>query len=672
MEMSGGLTDVQSAALKALCDTIVPRVERPEDPTGFWARTASDIGVDLGVAELIAGIPDPALQDGLAQILDALAAQGITQVSQRSREQLLRNLSLASSDAAMGVGALTGMTLFLTYGMPDPETGRNPNWEILGYPGPISAAPPAAKRITPIVPDGATVLDADAVVVGSGAGGGVIAAKLAQAGMKVAIVEAGGYHDESDFHQLELPAYQSMYWRGGPTPTGDQNVAIMAGATLGGGTVVNWTNCLRTKPWVREEWARHGLDYMTDPDYERHFDEVLARISGTTECSDLNGPHQRIREGADKLGLSWHLCTRNTDPATYTPETAAYMGFGDQTGSKQSTLKTYLQDAVDAGADVLVHTSVREVLVENGRAAGVRAVYSDPANGATAEVTVRAPIVVVAAGALESPAILLRSGIGGPATGDYLRLHPALGVVGFYEEDQKAWWGAPQALVCDAFGNLEDGFGFLIEGSQYAPGLIGSSIAWQGGEAYKELVSEVRNASTIISVVRDRGHGRVVLDPASGEGIPFYPVDDPLDRAHILRSLIEITRIHEAAGAQRVLPLCAVPPVWRRGDSIATWEATLARIPLGPGGHKLFAAHQMGTCRMGSDPATSVAKPDGELHDTPGVWIGDASAFPTSSGTNPMLSIMALAHHTAETIVARAGEKAARTSTRPTATATAG
>ena len=143
-------------------------------------------------------------------------------------------------------------------------------------------------------------------IVGSGAGGGVIAGELAKAGLKVCVVEAAGYFNESDFNQLELSAYESMYWRGGPQPTADFNVTVYAGAGLGGGTVINWTNCLRTRPWVREQWAtEHGLEGVDGPDYDRHLDAIFERLSVNDRCSDLNGPHQRMKEGADALGWSF-------------------------------------------------------------------------------------------------------------------------------------------------------------------------------------------------------------------------------------------------------------------------------------------------------------------------------------------------------------------------------
>src|SRR4051794_3527438 len=425
---AAGLTEAQRATLRAFCDTIVPSIERPDDPDGFWARKASDLAIDDGVEQIIATLP-PELQVGLAQLLDALHQQSIGALSQLSREQILRNVSMANADAAQGVAALTGMTLFLYYGAPDPQTGQNPNWQTLGYPGPAIPPVQSDKAITPLTPDGDEVeLEADVVVVGSGAGGGVIAGTLAQQGLKVVVLEAAGYFNEPDFKQLELVACQEMYWRGGPTPTADGNFSLQAGTTLGGGTTINWTNCLRTYPWVREQWASDfGLEGVDGADYDGHLDAVLGRISATDKASDLNGPQQKMKEGCERLGWDFRSVVRNVDLDKYSPEASGYLGFGDPSGAKQSTAETYLRDAYEHDADILVRTHAQKVLVENGHAAGVEAQYADPESGRTARVVVRAPHVVVACGALETPALLLRSQIGGPAVGDYLRSHPPLG-----------------------------------------------------------------------------------------------------------------------------------------------------------------------------------------------------------------------------------------------------
>jgi choline dehydrogenase-like flavoprotein len=656
-EAAGVLSDSQRAILTAVCDTVVPSVQRDRDPDGLWARGASDLGVDQGAAQLISEIPDPELRGGLLQLIDALGGQGITRApSQESREQILRNTALSDPRAAAGVAALIGMTLFLHYGAPDPQTGQNPNWTAFGYPGPISASPQVEKPLRIYEPQGSEeTLEADVCIVGSGSGGAVVAAGLAARGMDVVVLEAAGYYNESDFAQLELKAYQEMFWRGGPTPTADGNVSLVAGTTLGGGTTINWTNCLRTRPRVRQEWAEHGLERIDGLDYDRHLDAVLKRIAANDRCSELNGTQQRLREGTEALGWSFETIVRNADPDCYRPEMAGYLGFGDQSGSKQSADRTWLADAQAHGARFLTFTRAARVLTDGGRAVGVEAIWQAP-DGRGARVTVRAPSVVVACGSLESPALLLRSGIGGPAVGHNLRLHPSSVVGGAYGTDQEAWWGAPQAGLCDEFADTGEGYGFLIETAQYAPGLIGSANPWISGADHKQRMEDFRFTATFISLTRDRGAGQVSVD-ANGETLPTYAVTDPLDLENLKKGIEVQIRLHEAAGAHQIGPLAEGAPTWRRGDDLDAFIAAVKRIPFRAGGYKLFSAHQLGTCRMGGDPATSVAGPWGELHDTKGVWIGDGSAFPTSSGTNPMVSIMALAHRTAEAIADDAGTR---------------
>ncbi|WP_430789221.1 GMC family oxidoreductase N-terminal domain-containing protein [Actinoplanes sp. G11-F43] len=646
------MNDVQLQVLRLLCDTVVPALDRPGDTDGFWRRTATDVGADQGVLAMIAGMPDGQRQ-AIGGLLDVLAARGFTaDVPPESRERILAALSEASPGAAAGIGSLTSVILLMTYGLTGPD-GTNPNWTRLGYPGPPEVRADDRTAATVDV-DGDLDLDADVVVIGSGAGGGLIAGRLAAAGARVVVLEAGRYRADTDFHQRELEAYLASYWRGGPNPTADGNVTLMAGSGLGGGTVINWTNCLRTRDRVRREWAtEHGLTDVATASFDAHLDTVWRELSVTDQCSEPNRVHEAMHRGAQALDWSFRTVFRNWDQKRHDPAVAGHLGFGDRSGAKQSTLKVYLTPAVhEHGARIVDGCRADRVLIENGRAAGVAGTWTSADGLRRAAVTVRAPIVVVAAGALESPGVLLRSGIGGPAAGDFLRLHPCTVTMGDYGTDLRAWWGAPQSGLVDEFAAVEDGHGFLMEGVQYSTGLGASSVPFTTAAEHKRVMADYRNHGSYIGLIRDRGHGRVTLD-GRGDTVHWYELTDGLDIRNSRRAVEAQIRLHHAAGARAIRLLARGAPVWRHGDDLDAFVELAHRVPLGAGGATLFSAHQMGSCRMGADPATSVADPRGELHDTPGVWIGDASAFPTPSGTNPMITIMALASRTAEFI--RAG-----------------
>ena len=642
-------SDSQRETLRAVCDTFFPSLPVPDDADGFWARKASDLGVDVEVERYLEGRVEPLAREGLKQLLDVFAAQDFAAGDQETREGMLAGFAAFGPEVVAGIDALRALTLLHAYGVAD-ASGRNPNWKVLGYPGPQPGGPPAvAKPIQPIEPEGDSLeLEADVCVVGSGAGGGVIAGVLAQAGRSVVVLEQGGYYNEADFNQQELWAYEHLYYKGGIPATSDGNVSLLCGQNLGGGTTVNWMTCFPTRESVRREWAAAGLEGLDGPDYDSHLAAVLGRIKANEECSDLNGPHLRMQEGCAELGWSFKPIHRNTDPETYGPVSAGYVHFGDRSGSRQGTQKTYLLDAAKAGARFLVGCRADRVVTSGGRAAGVEATWRG-SGGRTARVVVRCPTVVVACGALETPALLLRSGIGGAEAGRHLKLHPGGAVSAFYPTEQEAWWGPPQAAYSDQFADTGDGYGFLIEAPAYGPGLGAAVAPWESGAAHKALMARGAFSAGLVYFVRDQGEGSVTVDEA-GDSVQQYALTDPVDVANLRAARAACVRIHAAAGAEEVTVGHRGGFLrWRRGEDLDAFLTAMEAVPAEA--LPLFSAHQMGSCRMGADPATSVAGPWGELHDTKGVWIGDGSAFPSAPGTNPMVSIMALAHRTAEAIL---------------------
>jgi choline dehydrogenase-like flavoprotein len=639
-------TPLQRETLTAIVDTFVASVPRDDDPDGFYAAKGSDVGADVATEHyLLTQVPEEQ-RAGLLQLIDGAGLFEFKDQPQSGREEILGNIAAISPQAAAGVAALYQLSVLFAYGIAGPQ-GRNPLWAGMGYPGPAKNPPSdSPKTLEIIAVSGETTLEADVVVVGSGSGGGVAAAVLAEAGKRVIVLEGGGYHNESDFVQSELAAYQSLFLRGGFFPSADGMVSIAAGSTVGGGSTVNWSNSLLTPDTVRACWADAGLTDVDTEAFDEHLQAVFERIGCNDKVATQNGPHARLHEGATKLDYSYRVATLNIDPEKYDPNLIGYSGMGDQTGAKQGTMRTYLQDASDAGAKLLPNTWVQRILTEDGAAVGVEATYTDPRTQQTSRVVIHAPSVVAAAGSLETPGLLLRSGIGGPAVGAELRLHPASLVSGVYDEPQDPWFGPAMAGVMNEFAECNEGFGYLIECVQHLPGLFTTVVPWLNGAQHKELTRKYRYRADWVFIVKDRGAGSVTVDE-EGQSTFWYPFDDELDRRHFREAAQTCIRMHEAAGAQQIFLAGQPFAPWQRGEDLESYIANVNQIPIGPGGTPVFSAHQMCSARLGDDPTTSVAKPNGELHDVTGVWIADASGMPTCSGVNPMISTMALARRTA-------------------------
>jgi hypothetical protein len=409
-------------------------------------------------------------------------------------------------------------------------------------------------------------------------------------------------------------------------------------------------NCIRTPEHIRQEWAEHGIEGIDQLEYEQHIDAVWDRLSVNVDATSQNRPHRKLIEGMEARGFPWKPITRNADRDCDDPRVCGYCYTGCQKGCKQSTLKTYLQDASDAGARFVVGARADRILTSGDRATGVEATVTN-ADGSVTKLTVEAPTVVVAAGSVESPALLLRSGIGGPAAGKHLRLHPASVVEGVYDEPIEGWIGQAQSAVSYQFSDLEGQWGFLLESCPTAPALIATNWPFEDGAQHKrEFGTKFEHAAPFITVARDHGEGEVVIDE-HGRAVVRWSLSDEVDRRLFIRGNQELARLHRAAGAKEIVTLHADRVAWQEGEDFEAFVEQIENASYEPNDVTIFTAHQLGSCRMGSDPASSVADGRGELHDTKGVWIGDASAFPTAPGVNPMISIMSLAHRTAGEIL---------------------
>jgi len=627
-------------ALAALCDAFVPGAgDLP---------SASRLGVDRMLRSEVAALRRPALVAELDQLLDTLEspllnfalsgrAVRFTSLGQADREEYLKRWAASPLPLKRrAFQVMKRLVLLYTYGQ-----DRSPYGALMGYVRP--PLDPVAEPVPLRARRGIAgqTIDADVCVVGSGAGGAVVAAALAATGKRVIVLERAVLRTESDFDGRELAGYASLFVDRGIASTTDRAISLLAGSAVGGGTIVNWNTSLRLPSQVRQDWHEAGID-----DLDEHYDAVCERIDVDTDESPRNGPNAVLERGLRGLGLASATIARNvrgcvsgTDVPGCGPCT-----LGCRRGAKCSTLRTYLADACAGGAEIVHGSDARRIETRSGRVTGVVARVDG------GELRVRAPMVALAGGAIHSPALLLRSGIAMAQAGRHFHLHPVSVTAGIYDDDLGGVWsGVPQSVVGEEFAEDESGHGFRIEIPQGYPGLLAAAFPWWGSAFHRELAERARHLAPFIAIVRDETEGRVRVD-RGGEPIIDYSCGST-ERRLLTRGMTECARIHVAAGAQRVFTL-HTPPLEHAGADIERFVADIERRGVVPNRVGIFSAHQMSSCRIGVDPATSVADPDGQVRGARGLYVTDASAFPNAAGVNPMLTVMALARRTASRMVA--------------------
>ena len=621
--------------LAAIVDTFVPAAE--------GLPSASELGVHLRLLEEVAALGRPSLQGQLDMLLRAMGTRAgglaltgrptaFADLGQEAREATMRRL--AASPIALKRTAfqdLKRLTLLLAYGIESsPWRART------GFVAPPPDLP-SPSRVTVRTPRAGETIEADVAVIGSGAGGGVTASILAAAGKRVVVLERAAMVTEAGFGGPELDGLGALFLDRGLAATTDRWISIRAGSAVGGGTVVNWSSSLRAPAAVREEWRGAGID----DDLDEHYAAIEAEIGVTSQESARNGPNAKLAAGLDALGLPHDVIPRGVRGCTDCGPCAV----GCRIGAKQSSLRTTLVAACANGAEILDQSDVRRVQLEGGRAAGV--VARVPGG----EITVRAPLVALAGGSILSPAVLLRSGIATATAGRGLHIHPVAAVAGVYDESLSPWSGVPQSVMSDAFGEIDGRWGFRLEAAPTHPGLIATGFPWWDSRDHRETMTQCDGIAAFLALVRDRSEGRISLAGDGGISIRYAP--GPADRALLRRASLEMARIHRAAGAKRLIPLVTPPHDWRDGEPFEPWLDALAARSISANRILLFTAHQMSSCRIGTDPRHSVAGPDGQVYGVPGLYVTDASALPTATGVNPVLSLMALARRTALGMAAR-------------------
>ena len=489
-------------------------------------------------------------------------------------------------------------------------------------------------------------LEFDVVVVGSGAGGGVTAEILAQAGLKVAIVEEGPLAGSTEFRMREREAYPRLYQDSAGRQTRDKAITILQGRCVGGSTTVNWTSSFRTPAQTLAHWrAAHGLASMTEAAMAPWFARMEERLSIAPWPVAPNENNDILRRGCMKLGYSSGAIARNVKGCA----NLGYCGMGCPINAKQSMLVTTIPAALDRGATLVERARVMRLILEGDRVAAceARGVASGGADPSPHRLRLRARHFVLAAGAIGSPAILLRSHAPDPSLtlGRRTFLHPAVVSAGIMPRPVAGFYGAPQSVYSDQFieGVAPSApAAFKLESGPTHPILVGITLPGFGAP-HSQLMEQLPNVQVLIALLRDGFHpespgGRVLLR-SDGSPVLDYPIGGYLWEG-MRRALMTMAEVQFAAGADQVLP------VHEEARPARTWyeaRSMIEALPMKALAARVMSAHVMGGCAMGADPRESVVNDAGRHHQLANLSVHDGSIFPTSVGANPQLSIYAQA-----------------------------
>jgi len=484
-------------------------------------------------------------------------------------------------------------------------------------------------------------LECGAVIIGSGAGGATMAAELAEAGVDVIVLEEGGYHGTESFTAETGRALRTLYRDGGGgMAIGRPSVLYAEGRCVGGSTVVNGGMSWRTPGRVLDRWAeQEGLPEISENDLDPYFTRAESRLSvGLQDPETIGRDSELFKAGAEVMGWNVIPNRRNQLHCAGTNSCSS----GCPTGAKRSMMLTSVPRALSLGARLFADCRVDRVTRSGPAVTGVTGHVTRPGGRRGPKITVRARTVIVAGGAIQTPALLMRSGLRSASgqLGRNLSVHPNAVVTAFFDEDVTGWHGVHQAFQVRDF--IEEGI--LLTATNLPPAMLAGVLPAYGREL-GELMADYNRIITAGPLVEDTGTGRIRNIPGLGPQV-FYQLTDR-DAARVVRGVELTAEALFAAGARRVLlPFDGAPEVRSPGEL----RALLAR-PVPKRSIQLFSIHQMGTARMSKDPSRGVVGSFGEFHGVPGLFVTDASLFPGPIGINPMETVIALAMRNAQRLI---------------------
>ncbi|KKC01787.1 GMC family oxidoreductase [Mycobacterium nebraskense] len=554
--------------------------------------------------------------------------RSLSRLSPDRRDQVLRRVASLSPEAGAAIEAIKAIVL-----LANGADAYAP--ELFARAHRHDVARPDADLTVTVSADSPSVVTADAVVIGSGAGGAMVARTLARAGLDVVVLEEGRRWTVEEFRTTHpIDRYAGLYRGAGATVAlGRPSVVLPIGRAVGGTTVVNSGTCYRPPPAVQRRWRdEFGLALADLDRLAERLDDVERTLRVAPVPLEIMGRNGRLLlDAADTLGWEAAPIPRNAPGC----EGCCQCAIGCPRNAKFGVHLNALPQACAAGARIISQARVERVLHQHGRARGVRGRRPD---GTALDII--ADTVVVAAGATETPNLLRRSGLGAhPRLGRNLALHPATVLAGRFEEDVVAWHGVLQSA---AVHELHESHGVLIEATSTPPGM-GSMVFPGYGAELLGWLDRAPQVATFGAMVADRGVGSV--SSARGETVIRYPIDRA-DVAKLMTAMEAMGRLLFAAGAVEVLTGL---PEAKTVTSLPALQDALRRT--GPRSLHLAAFHPTGTAAAGAGDQLCPVDETGKLRGVDGVWVADASILPSCPEVNPQVSIMALALGVADEVV---------------------
>ena len=490
-------------------------------------------------------------------------------------------------------------------------------------------------------------LEADVCVIGSGAGGAVAAERLAHAGKRVVILEEGGYHTAEEFTMREMQMMELLYQDKGARATKDLSIMVLQGRAVGGGTVINGTICYRTPEQTVERWREdHGVT-ITHEELVPHWERTEQRLNIQKIPLELVNKNNRVLwDGAKKLGWQVDTTMRNVKNCAH----LGYCFMACPTDAKQAMHITLLPDAMRAGADLYADCRVDTIEASGRKIATVRASVLDTTTHQPtgAKVTVNAKWVVLAGGAINSPALLLRSKLGNASgrVGKRTFLHPVVASLSEFDEPVDLYYGSTATMGSHQWAYWgADRKGFFMEVAALHPSGAGSLMPGFG-KAMQDRMGKLNHMNVVGSLIMDGfdtgdfDEGATVTLGDRGQPVVDYKWSEKLCEA-MREGQRRAAQVQLAAGARRAMPTHSAAPVIESEADLKK----LDNLKYGPNLQPNVTYHQMGGCCMGADSKTSVVDSNLRHHEFDNLFVLDGSVFPTSLGVNSQHSIYGIASY---------------------------